>query len=130
MSGQVSVVSEGVEETMVALVNVRPPSLPVEALNLIDQGLVSNAIVRQKGDGACLEKNGVTPAVVGKVKEWMDKNMNQLSLGGVSSTQLEVEDPMSPPLESTSRQSLEQIPIPPSQELAGYSRTSKGSLHI
>jgi len=61
---------------MVDLINVRAHSLPVEALNLIDQGLVNSTVVRQKGDGASNEKKGVTPTVVGKVKEWMDKNMN------------------------------------------------------
>merc|ERR1719318_1903195 len=97
---------------------------------MIDQGLANSTVVRQKGDGASIEKKGVTPTVVGKVKEWMDRNMNQFSRGGVSSTDLEVEDPMSPPLESTSKQSLEQTALPPSQDLAGYSRTSRGSLHI
>jgi len=97
---------------------------------MIDQGLVRSTVVRQKGDGASHDK-GVTPTVVGKVKEWMDKNMNQLTMGGGGSiTELEVEDPMSPPLEATSKQSLEQAPLPPSQELSGYCRTSKGSLHI
>merc|ERR1719318_2437237 len=129
--GKVNVVCEGLEEVMVDLINVRPHSLPVEALNLIDQGLINSTVVRQKGDGASNEKKGVTPTVVGKVKEWMDKNMNQLTLGGGGSlTELEVEDSMSPPLEATSKQSLEQAPLPPSQDLPGYSRTSKGSLHI
>merc|ERR1719318_2480996 len=129
--GKVNVVCEGLEEVMVDLNNVRPHSLPVEALNLIDQGLNNSTVVRQKGDGASNEKKGVTPAVVGKVKEWMDKNMNQLTMGGGgSTTEPEVEDSMSPPLESTSKQSLEQTVLPTSQDLAGYSRTSKGSLHI
>merc|ERR1719318_1302679 len=129
--GKVKVVCEGLEEVMVDLINVRPHSLPVEALNLIDQGLINSTVVRQKGDGASNEKKGVTPTVVGKVKEWMDKNMNQLTMGGGGSiTELEVEDSMSSPLEATSKQSLEQAPLPPSQDLPGYSRTSKGSLHI
>merc|ERR1711942_85631 len=42
----------------------------------------------------------------------------------------EVKAPKSPSLESTSKKSLEQIPLPPSHELAAYCRTSKGSLHI
>merc|ERR1719341_3026518 len=50
--GKVNVFSDGLEEVMVDLVNVRPHSLPVEALNLIDQGLVKSSGVRQKGDGA------------------------------------------------------------------------------
>merc|ERR1719452_405780 len=50
--------------------------------------------------------------------------------GEGSSIELEAEDPMSPPLEATSKQSMEQTPLPPNQDLAGYSRTSKGSLHI
>merc|ERR1719318_1201008 len=129
--GKVNVVCEGLEEVMVDLINVRPHSLPVEALNLIDQGLNNSTVVRQKGDGASNEKKGVTPTVVGKVKEWMDKNMNQLTMGGGGSiTELEVEDSMSSPLEATSKQSLERAPLPPSQDLPGYSRTSKGSLHI
>merc|ERR1711942_618627 len=41
----------------------------------------------------------------------------------------EVKAPKSPSLESTSKKSLEQIPLPPSHELAAYCRTSKGSLH-
>ena len=67
--------------------------------------------------------------MVGKVKEWMDKNMEQMNVGRVRST-LEVEGQVSPPLESTSKHSLEQIPLPLRKDLADYSRTSKGSLHI
>merc|ERR1719186_1621934 len=128
VAGQAKVVGEGVEEAIVSLLNVRPHSLPVEALNLIDQGLMDN-IVRQKGDGATSEKKGIVPAVVGKVKEWMDKNLAQLK-HEEGSTGLEVEDPSSPTLDTTSKPSLEQIPLPPSRDLAGYIRTSKGSLHI
>jgi len=127
--GQAKVIGEGVEEAVVDLNNVRPHSLPVEALNLIDQGLVRNSVVRQKGDGESHEKR-VLPAVVGKVKDWMDKNMAQLRLGVASSTQFESEELLSPPLEVSSKLSLERIPLPSSQELSGYSRTSKGSLHI
>merc|ERR1719508_236231 len=128
-SSQAKVVAEGVEEAMVSLVNVRPHSLPVEALNLIDQGLLKDNIVRQKGDGATCEKKGVFPAVVGKVKEWMDKNLAQFNHGDVSMG-LEVKDPLSLTPDTASKLSLEQIPLPPSQDLASYSRTSKGSLHI
>merc|ERR1719427_693205 len=127
-SSQAKVVAEGVEEAMVSLVNVRPHSLPVEALNLIDQGLLKDNIVRQKGDATC-EKKGVFPAVVGKVKEWMDKNLAQFNHGDVS-TGLEVKDSLSLAPDKVSKLSLEQIPLPPSQDLASYSRTSKGSLHI
>eukprot|EP00092_Neocalanus_flemingeri_P018265 GFUD01019766.1.p1 GENE.GFUD01019766.1~~GFUD01019766.1.p1 ORF type:complete len:775 (+),score=242.89 GFUD01019766.1:32-2326(+) len=127
-AGLAKVGSEGVEEAMVSLLSVRPPSLPVEALNLIDQGLVSNKIVRKKGDGATSEKRLVVPAV-GKVKEWMDNNMAQLSLGGGDTNDTEVEDQLSPTLD-TSKHSLEQIPLPPSQDLSAYCKTGKGSLHI
>ena len=48
------VVSAGVEEAMVDLNDVRPHSLPVEALNMIDQGLANSTVVRQKGDGASI----------------------------------------------------------------------------
>ena len=73
-----------------------------------------------------------TPTVVCKVKEWMDKNINQLTVvgGGGSSIELEAEDPKSPPLDAISKQSLEQTPIPPIQELPDYCRTGKGSIHI
>merc|ERR1719508_29524 len=129
IAGQAMVVGEGVKDAIVSLLNVRPHSLPVEALNLIDQGLMKDSIVRQKGDGATCEKKGVVPTVVGKVKEWMDKNMTQFkSVEG--SIGLEVQDQLSPTLDTTSKLSLEQIPLPPCQELAVYSRTNKGSLHI
>merc|ERR1719508_156457 len=128
VAGQAMVVGDGVNEAIVSLLNVRPHCLPVEALNLIDQGLMDN-IVRQKGDGATCEKRGVVPTVVGKVKEWMDKNMTQFKPGAGRSG-LEVEDPLSPSPDQTSKLSLEQIPLPSIQELAVYSRTSKGSLHI
>lgn len=65
-TGQARLLSEGIEEALVSLLNMRPQSLPVEVLNLIDQGLVRDNIVRQKGDGACYEKKGVVPAVVGE----------------------------------------------------------------
>eukprot|EP00092_Neocalanus_flemingeri_P041290 GFUD01044962.1.p1 GENE.GFUD01044962.1~~GFUD01044962.1.p1 ORF type:complete len:886 (+),score=254.50 GFUD01044962.1:3-2660(+) len=126
-AGQAKVASEGVDEAMVSLLSVRPSSLPVEALNLIDQGLVSNKIVRKKGDGATSEKRQVVPAV-GKVKEWMDNNMAQLSLGGGDTNDTEV-DLLSPTLD-TSKHSMEQIPLPPSQDLSAYCKTGKGSLHI
>ena len=59
----------------------------------------------------------------------MDKNMAQFKPeeGRIG---LEVEDPLSPTPETSSKLSLEQIPLPANQDLAGYSRTSKGSLHI
>ena len=123
--GQARVIGKGVEEALIDMNNVRPHSLPVEALNLIDQGLVRNSVVRQKGDGESREK-GVLPAVVGKVKDWMDKNMAQLRLGVASSTQFESVDLVSPTLEVASKQSLERIPLPTSQELSGYSRTRGG----
>merc|ERR1719425_21529 len=129
--GKAKVTCDG-QEFMVDLINVRSPSLPVEALNLIDQGLSEKNITRQKGDGESREKSiSVPPTVVGKVKDWMDKNIAQLRQEVAKSClQDERKDPKSPSLESTSKHSLEQIPLPPSKELASYSRTSKGSLHI
>jgi len=129
--GKAKVICDG-QEVMVDLINVRSPSLPVEALNMIDQGLSDKNITRQKGDGESREKSvSVPPAVVGKVKDWMDKNIAQLRQDVANSClQDERKTPKSPSLESTSKQSLEQIPLPPSNELASYSRTSKGSLHI
>merc|ERR1719369_1414649 len=129
--GKAKVICDG-QELMVDLINVRSPSLPVEALNMIDQGLSDKNITRQKGDGESREKSvSVPPAVVGKVKDWMDKNIAQLRQDVANSClQDERKTPKSPSLESTSKQSLEQIPLPPSNELASYSRTSKGSLHI
>merc|ERR1719289_113869 len=129
--GKAKVICEG-QEVMVDLINLRSPSLPVEALNLIDQGLPDKNIPRQKGDGESREKTvSVPPTVVGKVKDWMDKNMAQLRQDVANSCiQDEHKAPKSSSFESTSKHSLEQIPLPPSNELASYSRTSKGSLHI
>ena len=56
-------------EVSVVMVNVRPHSLPEEALNLNDQELGSNIILRLKEDRASNETKGVTPTVVGKVYE-------------------------------------------------------------
>ena len=57
-----------------------------------ESGLANNTLVRQKGGD---EKKASTPNVVGKVKEWMDKNINQLTLGRGGSS-IELEDPSSP----------------------------------
>merc|ERR1719376_1239651 len=120
-AGKAKVTCDG-EEVIVELINVRSPSLPVEALNLIDQGLSEKNITRQKGDGESREKSvSVPPAVVGKVKDWMDKNIAQLRQDVANSClQDGRKAPNSPSLESTSKQSLEQIPLPPSNELASY----------
>ena len=130
IDGKATVRSAGKEIT-VDLINIRSASLPVEALNLIDQGLMEKNITRQKGDGESREKSVlVPPTVVGKVKDWMDKNIAQLRQDVAISCQEEMKALESPPFESTAKQSLEQIPLPPRHELASYCRTSKGSLHI
>jgi len=129
------------QNAVVDMINVRSPNLPVEALNSIDQGLTTAAmnVTRQKGDGQSLEKSvAISSAVVGKVKDWMDKNSAQLKLDVMSCSQQEELDVMncsqqeevlsSPPLDVTSKKSFELIPLP--QELSSYCRTSKGSLHI
>jgi len=118
------------QNAVVDMMNIRSPNLPVEALNSIDQGLTTAAknIPRQKGDGQSLEKSvPVSSAVVGKVKDWMDKNSAQLKLDVANCSQQE-EVSSSPPLDLSSKKSFELIPLP--QELSSYCRTSKGSLHI
>lgn len=92
------------------------------------QELLKLRLLKDAGEGLVAS----TPTVVCKVKEWMDKNINQLTVvgGGGSSIELEAEDPKSPPLDAISKQSLEQTPIPPIQELPDYCRTGKGSIHI
>jgi hypothetical protein len=88
--------------------------------NVVSKGL-ENIIERQKGKGTSVE--------TGKVRERMDVNQNQLSLL-VSSAELGVVDPISPPIESSSKPSLEQVLLPPSRDLTGCCKTSKCSLHI
>jgi len=87
---------------------------------------------RLKGGGERRERSvSVTPNVGGEVKDIMDKNIAQLRQGVANSRhQDECKAPGALTLESTSKQSLEQLPLPPSNELASYSRTSEGSLHI
>ena len=45
-AGQAIVTSEGVEEAKVSLLNVRPHSLPVEALNQIELGVKREVVER------------------------------------------------------------------------------------
>merc|ERR1719450_1112602 len=100
------------QNAVVDMMNIRSPNLPVEALNSIDQGLTTAAknIPRQKGDGQSLEKSvPVSSAVVGKVKDWMDKNSAQLKLDVANCSQQE-EVSSSPPLNLSSKKSFELIP--------------------
>merc|ERR1719425_49559 len=59
--GKAKVNCEG-QEVVVDLINLRSPSLPVEALNLIDQGLSDKNNSRQKGEGEGLDGQEYCPA--------------------------------------------------------------------
>ena len=99
--------------------DIRSSCVPLDALNLIEKDLNANN-VRPQGDGEVAEKpKSCLPQsnVVGKVRDWMDKN-------------IDVKSPTSSPPESSPKKMDSTKVIPQGPKLVTYIQNSAGSNHI
>ena len=105
----------------ISIKDVRSPCIPAEALNAIDKDLNANDVVqgrpRDQGDGETADRKDcptAPPSIVGKVKDWMDKNLNSQPVVA------------SPPKLKPAQ--LGKLPVGP--RLIEYCKTNPGSLHV
>ena len=99
--------------------DIRSSCVPLDALNLIEKDLNSNN-VRAQGDGEVADKQKSDiplPNVVGKVRDWMDRNIN---IERKSTAEADVS-----PRRFDSKNGLPQGP-----KLVSYIQNSSGSNHV